>query len=144
LADELVQIVNRAPGPDGHRAGQLSSLLVKTASAPTTSIGRPGAGARQPRGGPSHVGDMLEDAQTSLSELRTLARQASGRAGEDRSTSGTEAVTRLAGKVDNLLEMIEPTPTRGPDCPSRRKTVKHKPEEDTPAAHGPTKAADTK
>ncbi len=107
LADDLIQMVNRAVARDS--GGHASSLLVKTASVPALSIGSPVGGTGQQLSEPPQVRSMLENAQTSLSELRNLARQASRRGSEPRANTGTQAVARLAGRVENLLEMIEPT-----------------------------------
>lgn len=113
LADELVQTVSRVVPHDV--GGHVSSLLVKAASAPATSVGSPGGGALRGHGELAPVQGMLENAQTSLSDLRNLARQASCGINGDRTNTGGEAVTRLAAKVENLLETIVPTTDAEPE-----------------------------
>jgi len=107
LADELVQLTG---GVFPHDAGGTApSLFIKAASAPAKTAGGSGAPDVPGRGELTQVQSLLVNAQTSLCELRNLAREARRGPSADRGDSGAEAATPPDGGVENPPAKTEPS-----------------------------------
>jgi len=107
LADELVQLTGCVL-PRG-AGGRTFSLLSKAASAPGKTAEGPGDPNVPGRQNLTQVQNLLVNAQTSLSELRKLAREARRGPIANRGDSGTEATTPPDGHDEN------PPGTAGPN-----------------------------
>jgi hypothetical protein len=106
LADELVALVNKTVARDARREG--TARLLKTATADVSTV-RPSPTEPVPNElDPTRVQSLIHRAQTSLSDLRDLARE---KRGGDDPDGEPAAITRLAGQVDNLLEVVESNST---------------------------------
>ena len=128
--DRLVAQAERSRGaagemtrvPQGTAAtgtsGRPEPILVKEVSAPVNAVAAPASAASSSRSGPDHFQQILDRTRASLTDLRTVVRQAVPARASDRPAdpdcpagSGTPSAgastARLAGQIESLLQMVE-------------------------------------